>query len=190
MKKKIVTILFLLLIACTCVFAADGDLVTSDKSQVEQVMLKKGTLITKEFYPCSKINSVSSTTGDIIVVTDVTSGAVTSGLRLSHSYYNSKYDNGDSTAVLDAKELDSVIATLEFLNKKLPTYNKSTPYTEIIYKSNGGMEIGAYHSDGSQKFFIKFDYKDTAFFDIARVADFLTFFNDAKNKMISLKVFN
>ena len=65
--KKLLTILIL---ACTIgfsVFAQDKN-VETDKSQVEQVMLKKGSLILKEFIP---FKTESKITGEILKVTDV-----------------------------------------------------------------------------------------------------------------------
>ena len=182
--KKVFLSLLLFLTLVSFAFASNE---LEDKSQVEQVMLQKGTLIIKEFYSCSQSNKVSA---DVIVLTDVMAGSRIAGLRLSHYYYNSKYDSGTSTGILDSEEIDSVLATLDYLTKKLPTYNSETPYTEIIYKTNGGMQFGAYHSNGTQKFFIKFDSSDTAFFESSVISDFTKFFEDAKSKMISLGVFN
>ena len=182
--KKLLTILIL---ACTIgfsVFAQDKN-VETDKSQVEQVMLKKGSLILKEFIP---FKTESEITGEILKVTDVTNGSSLYGLRLTHFYYNSKYDSGESTGLLDAKEIDSVIATLEYVSKTLPTFTNETPYTEIVYKSNSGITIGAYHSDGKQKIFLKFNYKDTVYISASSLDSFTNFFKDAKTKMQGMGV--
>ncbi len=182
--KKIFSALFIIIGICFVSFAQDKNAET-DKSQVEQVMLKKGSLILKEFIPYA---SNSGITGEILKVTDVTSGSALYGLRLSHVYYNSKYDSGESTGLLDAKEIDSVISTLEYIKTKLPTFTNETPYTEIVYKSNSGITIGAYHSEGKQKIFIKFDYKDTVHIDAKNLESFTSFFVNAKSKLQEMGV--
>ena len=183
MKKIITLFLFVGLLAIPA-FSQDK-METADKSQVEQVMLKKGSLILKEFIPYSDVDTI---TGEILKITDVTTGEAVFGLRLTHFYYNSQYDSGESTGLLDAKELDSVISTLNYIKTKLPTYNADTPYTEIVYKSNSGLTIGAYHSEGKQKIFLKFDYKDTVYIDGAGLQNFTDFFTNAKNKMLEMGV--
>lgn len=182
--KKLLMILVVAGSICFAGFAQEKTAET-DKSQVEQVMLKKGSLILKEFIPFRKESGV---TGEILKVTDVTNGSALYGLRLTHFYYNSKYDSGESTGLLDAKEIDSVISTLQYIKTKLLTFTKETPYTEIVYKSNSGITIGAYHSDGEQKIFLKFDYKDTVYINASSLDSFTKFFMDAKSKMQEMGV--
>lgn len=181
--KKII-FLFVIALSAFCVVAQDKA-VETDKSKVEQVMLKKGSLILKEFIPYSKVVDI---TGEILKVTDVTNGEAIYGLRLTHVYYNSKYDNGESTGLLDAKEIESVISTLEYIKTKMQTFNASTPYTEIVYKSNSGITIGAYHADGKQKLFVKFDSKDSSHIDLNQLPLFIDFFKNAKTKMSEMGV--
>lgn len=182
--KKLFSVFFMVCSICFVTFAQEKN-VETDKSQVEQVMLKKGSLILKEFIPYSIEQKV---TGEILKVTDVINGSSLYGLRLTHFYYNSKYDSGESTGLLDAKEIDSVIATLQYVKKMLPSFSTDTPYTEIVYKSNSGITVGAYHSGNEQKIFLKFDYKDTVYINASTLDSFTNFFVGAKTKMQEMGV--
>lgn len=155
----------------------------STSTQFEQVLLQKGTLITKEFVPFGKFNKIS---GEIAVLTNITDNIKTYALRLSATYYKSQYDNGETNGVFDAKEVESSINALDYMIKKYKETKNDAPYTEVIYRGNGEPEFGFYINGSEKKMYLKVSSKSTSFYDISQLEILRQFFIDAKNKITEL----
>jgi len=149
----------------------------------DQVLLQKGSLIIKEFFPFGNFNKIQ---GEIAVLTDVNTGNKTYALRVTSSYYNSQYDNGEVSAIFDAKEINSAIESLEFMLKRINEITDSAPYTEIIYRGNGEPQFGFYVSGKDKKGFFKLNYKVSVYFEVYQLIQLKTFFESAKSKITEL----
>ena len=189
--KRIVAICFALLIISSMGSITLAEMV-EDSTEFEQILLAKGTLIKKEFIDITTFidNPTASTynqekiQAQAAILTEMTSNTITYALRLQHSYYNSKYDSGTSTEVLDLPELDSVISTLKCLKEEFK--GNLNDYTEYNYTSNSGLKIGAYHSRSEgNKLFIRFNSSDIVRMSFDRIDALIDFFEKAKSTIES-----
>jgi len=154
------------------------------ESKFERVLLKKGSLISKEFTDYGTIETswqpISLQTAKLV---DIATGDEYYALRMEHDYYKSEYDNGTSTGVLDSDEIDGVISTLKYIKEH---ENEFKNYTEVNYTSSSDMIFGAYKSDDSS-IFIKFDYKDTAYIEMSNIDDVIETFEGAQKALDDMK---
>lgn len=191
MKKFTVLILVLAIALCVCTYAvAENEVLTAEttKSQFEKALLQNGSVLIKEYKTCSSIKT-NETNRDILIQTAVITDIVTESkyyaLRMEHKYYNSKYDNGTSTGVLDADEVDNVIATLKYIKDSISDY--SNDYTEMVYTSNDDLRIGAYSKNNEGYVFIKFSSYDTVYIKINSIDDIISGFKTAQNALQALQ---
>jgi len=128
--------------------------VSASESKVEQIMLKKGSAIIKEFVDCKtvELSSTADATFQTATITDVESGAKYFGIRVEFGYYTSKYDYGTAVALIDSDEIDSIISTLEYIKAHKSEF---VNYTEVAYTSNGGFTVGAYRNSSESGLFFK-----------------------------------
>lgn len=177
MKKFISLMLALLMFASmSCSVLAED---TNAESKFEKFLLAKGTLIVKEFVDFKEIGDTGVEL-QIASLTDVESGSVYRALRLTFSYWESKYDYGDAVGVLDADEVESVITTLEYIKQRLATGLKD--YTEIIYTANSGLKVGAYYSAESQSLLLEASSK-SKFLDVSNIDVFITTLKEAQQRL-------
>ena len=178
MKKLLAFVLFLILsfsLVSSCAWAEDNT-----ESEFNRILLTKGSLIIKEFIDFKEIGD----TGVMLQIATLTNPAENTkykALRLEWSYYNSKYDYGDAVGVLDADEVASVISTLEFIKNNLSSMKD---YTEIIYETNGGLEIGAYKSSSSSKLYLSNSSNQTDFLDVSTISTFISVLKEAQKLLI------
>ena len=175
MKKIIVFLLVLLMLGSAYSVIAE---VVDEGSKFESVMLKKGTLIVKEFIDCCVFEEDEYFSQDYMKsfsdalqfqtasVLDVETGTKVYALRMTAGYYKSDYDNGETVGVLDADEIDGAIKTLEYIKSH---QSELKDYSEVIYTASSGMEIGAYHSGAENKLFVKVSPKATKFYSITKI---------------------
>lgn len=173
--KRVVSILVILVLlsslTVTSAFAAD-----STESEFNRILLTKGSLIIKEFIDFKEIGDTGVML-QIATLTNPTENTKYKALRLEWYYYNSKYDYGDAVGVLDADEVASVISTLEFIRDNISSMKD---YTEVIYETNGGLEIGAYQSSTSSKLYISNSSNETDFLDISTIPTFISVLKEAQ----------
>lgn len=187
--KKVIAILTICLAAMSVSFAEEEKEKTS--SEFEKVLLQKGTMISKEFKSFDSLKVVSGMNGsistEIATLTDVPTGAKVYALRISHYYYNSKFDSGEAVGVLDAKELASVVSSFKYIKKYFAEETDKSKYVETAYTSNSGMSLGAYHSKGGKEYkvFIKINYKDTIYVDYDKLDEIIEFFEKAEKELNS-----
>ncbi|MBE5807832.1 MAG: hypothetical protein E7317_05780 [Clostridiales bacterium] len=158
-------------------------------TKFEKVLLKKGGLIIKEFVDCcffekddyfgdKDLGGFSDTLQfQSASLTDVETGTKVYALRITCGYYNSQYDNGETVGVMDADEIDGAISTLEYIKSHI---NETVDYTEIIYTTNGGIQIGAYKSDTGTQLFVKVSSKATKFYGIDTIDSLIDALNQVK----------
>lgn len=141
--KKLIVLLVLFTIGLL-----GAEEVKKPTTKFEQVLLKKGTLIVKEF---NEFGTFEKIKGEIAVLTDVNNDHKTFAFRITKSYWHSQYDTGEATAVFDADEVESAIKSLDFMIKKSASMPNTAPYTEIVYRGNGEPSFGFYISDGKKR---------------------------------------
>ena len=162
---------------------------TDEGTKFEKVLLKKGSLIIKEFKDCclfaeddywgdSSLGGFSDTLQfQSASLTDVETGTKVYALRITCGYYSSQYDNGETVGVMDSDEIDGAISTLEYVKSHI---DETQDYTEIAYTSNGGMQVGAYKSDTGTSLFVKVSNKATKFYSIDKADSLIDAFNQVK----------
>lgn len=180
--KKLISILLVLVCALSLIGSAfaEGAETTETteavetESQFEKVLLKKGSLILKEFIDYGKVSNLELQSA---CLTDLETGSKYYALRITTSYYNSKYDYGDAVGILDSAEIDGAISTLEYIKAH---FKELKDYSEVVYKANSGMEIGAYHSSDDNKVYIKVNSKATKFYELDLIDDLIAGFKGVK----------
>lgn len=163
--KKLFGVLLALVLSCSMV-TAFAEAAAETESEFQRVLLKKGSLIIKEFIDYGEVEGMVFQTA---CLTDVETGEKFYALRIETSYYNSKYDNGIAVGVMDADEIDDAIATLEYVKEHI---TEMKDYSEIVYEATSGMQVGAFHSDissPSNQVFIKVSSDSTKFFDVSKI---------------------
>ena len=195
--KKLFAWLMVLMLAFSMVTAMaeaveEGEEIQEEatSSEFEQVLLKKGTLLKKEFIDCCLFQEDSYYSDDTYQVlsdtlnlqsaslTDIETGSKIYALRVTGYYYNSQYDNGEAVGVMDADEIDGAISTLAYIKDHIAELKD---YSEIEYSVNGGMSIGAYHSDSDEQIFIKINSKATKFYDVSTIDELIAAFTQVRD---------
>jgi hypothetical protein len=168
------------LLLCYSISAQD---LKSSSTKFDEVLLQKGTLITKEFIKFGSFNKIQ---GEIAVLTNVNTNTKTYALRLTTNYYRSQYDNGETNGVFDAKEVDSALKAIDFMISKSKELGNDAPYTEVIYRGNGEPQFGFYVSGKDKKGFFQVSDKGFTSFEISQLEQLKGFLELAKSKIIEL----
>ena len=192
MKKLLAIVLVLVLSCCAFASLAEETEQTNEAesgSKFESVMLKKGTLIVKEFLDCctfeedeyftnyARISELFGFTDTLKFQTasilDVETGVKLYALRISTGYYSSQYSYGEAVGVMDADEIDGAIQTLKYIQQNI---NSLKDYSEVVYKASSGMEVGAYHSSTDSKIFVKVNSNATKFYTVDKIDSLIAAF--------------
>lgn len=197
MRKILSFIIALLLLASAFPGFAEETVENTegDGSKFEQVMLKKGTLIVKEFTECGYFEKdeyiLESPSSELFAFTDtlkfqvatlldVETGAKVYALRITTGYWRSQYDYGEAIGVMDADEIDGAIHTLQYIKQHI---NELKDYSEIVYNASSGMTIGAYCSSSGNKLFVKVNSKATKFYEVDTIDSLISLFEEAQEKL-------
>lgn len=89
------------------------------ESEFEKVLLKKGSLIVKEFKDCCVFEKDEN--------------------------FDDEYDCGKAIDVMDADEIDGAIKTLEYIKQSI---DKMEDYTEVVYEASRGVFVPGARSGG------------------------------------------
>lgn len=164
-------------------------------SKFEQVMLKKGSLIVKEFIDCGYFekdeyfdygsnNELFGFTDTLkfqtASVLDVETGAKVYALRITTGYYASKYNYGEAVGVMDSDEIDGAIQALQYIKQHI---NELKDYSEVIYTASSGMAVGAYYSSSGNRIFIKINSSATKFYEVSKIDSLIASFEEVKVKL-------
>ena len=188
--KKIVTLLLAMFMIFAIIpsslgeeaeVAEEATEVKEPESKVEQIMLKKGSAIIKEFIDCKtvELNSSANARFQTATITDVESGVKYFGIRVEFGYYTSKYDNGTAIALIDSDEIDSIVSTLEYIKAHKSEF---VNYTEVAYTSNGGFTVGAYKNSSETGLFFK-SGSHQRLFGIDKLVSIIQGFKEAQAKI-------
>jgi len=189
--KKLFACLLVFILAFSALPVVLAEEVESEEpgTQFEKVLLKKGSLIIKEFIDCCLFEEDENYKADYLKafsdtlqfqsasITDVETGDKVYALRVIGYYYRSDYDNGEAVGVMDADEIDGAISTLEYIQAHK---GEMKNYSEIEYSSNSGMSIGAYY-DGGYQLFVKINSKATKFYRIDKIDGLISALNQVKD---------
>ena len=192
--KKLVAILMIMVMSFT-MLSAFAETVTEPESEFEKVLLKKGTLIVKEFIDCGVFErdkyfdygssdeyfgltkTLKFQTASIL---DVETGVKVYALRITTGYYNSKYAYGEAVGVMDADEIDGAIQTLKYIKQNIA---KLKDYSEVVYTASSGMEVGAYHSSTGEMIYVKVNSNATKFYSVDKIDSLITAFEKVRNTL-------
>lgn len=169
--RRIILIVALTLFACLS-FAQDSN-------EPEQILVKKGNLIIKEFIDFGSFGNYFK--GKIVVLTDVETENKTFSISIKNSYYSGR-------VILDASEIESIINSISYMIEKSNNISSTAPYTEISYQSENNFSFGFYIEKKKGKMFVKTpnDTNESVYSSIDKLGLFKLFFEDAKNKIIEL----
>ncbi len=141
MKKILFAVLFLF--SLNVVSAQQEDSKDESKSETLEFLEKDGACFMKEFYDLGKVKGVEC---QVLIITDVVEGSKIGCLRLI-TRYSSSVTSDTYIGTLDYSEIDACVKSLEYIKSTIQ--NQPSIYTEIEYKTNDGIEIGAYYNEQS-----------------------------------------
>lgn len=192
--------LFLLVTVLLCtVFSVFSEENKEEKaeteSKFEKVLLKKGSLIVKEFLDCCMFEEdeyfTKYTSSDELFgftdtlkfqsasIFDVETNIKVFALRITTGYYNSKYSYGEAVGVMDADEIDGAIQTLRYIKQNI---TKLRDYSEVVYKASSGMEVGAFRSSSSGTgLYVKVNSNATKFYTVEKIDSLIEAFEKVRN---------
>lgn len=170
--KKFLSILLLLTLLLTltgCYNGGETDVAQSaeaaipaaaeeEDSKFNTFLLKKGSLITKEFIDHEMLMLGESdfylyeVLLQIATLTDVETNDVYKALRMEH-YLHNGHDFVTNVIVLDADEVDSLITALEYMQAAVAE-KALKDYTEIVYTSRSGASFRLCY-DGKIRLYIE-----------------------------------
>lgn len=139
MKKILFAVLFLFTLNVTS--AQQENSKDESKSETLRFLKKDGTCFMKEFYDLGKVKGVEC---QVLIVTDVVEGSKIGCLRLITEYVSS-VTSDTYIGTLDYSEIDACVKSLEYIKSTIQS--QPSIYTEIEYKTNDGIEIGAYYNE-------------------------------------------
>jgi hypothetical protein len=127
------------------------------KTQLETFLVRKGSIIVKEFHPLGTIEGTYGSSASLDALTLYEPGKAQqrrTGIRIEVKEGGS-YDR-NNTAFLDIEEIDSLMKGLEYMCKVATDWQGSNrDYTEMIFSTKGDFEVGFYIKDGEIQAFIK-----------------------------------
>lgn len=178
MKTKIITTAIAICMSMTLIAQQKED---SPKSKAEIFSQKSGTLIKKEY---ERIATVAKCEYSVVTYTDLISNEKAKAVKIEYEHVG-KYSTDTKIAVLDSDELDGLIKSLKII---LENIAKTTPenYTEVIFRSRGGFEAGAYFAKGKWSYYMKlekFDSDSYVFMDEVDLKAILATLELAKTKL-------
>ena len=142
MKKLFI----LLVLLCSVAVSNAQEKETENRSKAALFEESKGSLIRKDFYNLPKVGGLEN---NVLILTDIFTGTKIGCLRME--YYD---DYNDLRAgYIDFEELDAAIKSLSYIKETiLPT----TPdvYSEIVFKSKDGVQLGTYFNEKTQKWVV------------------------------------
>lgn len=138
MKKFLLAALFMF--ALNVASAQQENAKEESKSETLEFLKQDGACYKKEFYDLGKVKGVDC---QVLIVTNVVDNTKIGCLRLKTTY-SSSVGKDDYIGTLDYSEIDACIKSLEYIKNVIQSQPEI--YTEIEYKTNDGIEIGAYYS--------------------------------------------
>lgn len=178
--KKILLILLGLVLSFSC-YAQDTD-DDKSKSVALEFLSNSGSLMRKEFIELGKIKGVKC---QVLIITNVVTNKKVGCLRLETQYYSSASRSSDSyIGTLDYDEIDACIKSVKYIRDELLSTTPAN-YTEVEYKTNDNLKIGAFFSEDKSKWSAYVQTKghttrSLEFFNPENLTPFIEMFEKAK----------
>ena len=171
--KKFLALFLVLILACAAA-TSFAEETTVSESKFETVLLKKGSLLLKEWIDyCEIVPSYASypMIFQTARVVDIETGEEFYALRIKYSDYNRTV-----FGVMDADEIDGAIATLEYVKKHI---YELKDYSEVTYTASSGVKVG-YHNGVWDEAFIQLNSNQTYSFDMESIDELINAFKGVK----------
>ena len=119
-------------------------------SKTLEFLSKDGSILKKEFYDLPVVGtSYNKTQNQVLIITDLKSNEKRGCLRIITTYPSTS-SSTDYIGTLDPDELDAAIMSMEkILADILP--NKPETYTEVVYRTRDGIQIGTFWNDKKEE---------------------------------------
>jgi hypothetical protein len=137
------------LLSAIPVFCQEED--NKGKSEIERLMETPGSVYTKEFIYLGQLDHrkgrrIGSMSVDILKITSLQDNMEsTYGLRFEYDFNEGSFFR-TFRGFVDIGELDGILAMYELLDKEL-RLTEPEHYTEVIYRTQSGMTMGAYFAN-------------------------------------------
>ena len=148
--KKVLTLIFCLLLLSSAVFA-------NEISEYELFVSEKGTLVIKDFYKIGKIEKglEASTDMQVLILTHPQTDKRLKGLRIEVYNYINKIGSRTEVSFLDESESESLSSALSYI---IETIKKWAPeqreYAEVIFNVADDFRVGFYQKGVKQEAFV------------------------------------
>ena len=179
--------LFILLVLLCSVAVSNAQEKETEKSQSKAVLFEQsiGSLIRKDFYDLPKVRGVEN---KVLILTDILTGKKIGCLRIETKPFSSS--NETYVGKLDFDELDAAIKSLSYIKETiLPT----TPdvYSEIVFKSKDGVQLGTYFNEKTKKWVVfiytkSYTSRSATYCDETELSEMIEIMKTAKNKIQEL----
>ncbi len=177
------TTILLAIVTLFCLSAFSQKEVSKDKSKADLFSEKAGSLFQTE---TSKVGSLKKLDIKTIVITDLVSNDKITAIRLETLHYSSL---GSDTKVgtFDKDEIDAVLKSLGIIKAKMEVIS-TFDYTEIQYRSRGGLEVGCFTSGKKNEWNLylkleRYDSNSFVFLDKKDIDDLTDLLQQAKTKL-------
>jgi hypothetical protein len=184
--KNFSLIIFLLLFTipsgCQSQVAAKPDEAKSKQSKLEEFSGRSGQLLEKKFL---RIGKFGQTSVDVLIITDMNSKKVVSGVRLER-VVSTQYTSRTISAFIDDDEVDGAIKSMSYLKAQILGSAIPENYTEYQFVSRSGFQVGCFNEKKDWIGFINIDRIGRDGFDSfngVRMAELQTLFEAAKEKL-------
>ena len=179
--------LFFLLVLLCSVAVSNAQEKETEKSQSNAVLFEQsiGSLIRKDFYNLPKVRGVEN---QVLILTDILTGKKIGCLRIETKPFSAS--NETYVGRLDFDELDAAIKSLSYIKETiLPT----TPdvYSEIVFKSKDGVQLGTYFNEKTKKWVVviytkSYTSRSAKYFDETELSEMIEIMKTAKSKIQGL----
>ena len=182
MKKLFI----LLVLLCSVAVSNAQEKETENRSKAALFEESKGSLIRKDFYNLPKVGGLEN---NVLILTDIFTGTKIGCLRMETKYHSS-YSSDTYVGTLDFEELDAAIKSLSYIKETiLPT----TPdvYSEIVFKSKDGVQLGTYFNEKTKKWVVfiytkSYTSRSAKYFDETELSEMIEIMKTAKSKIQEL----
>jgi hypothetical protein len=152
MKRLLPIVLILIGMPST---AQDKD---REMSQADEFSLQTGKLLEREFIDVGKFKNIEVR---VLNLKDLSTGQGTSALRIETTISRGTYSSSRKLSSLDIDEVEDLLKAIANLQENVFNSTREN-YTEVIFRSRGGFEAGAFFDTSKKKWtaYIQIDRYD------------------------------
>jgi hypothetical protein len=116
-------------------------------SQADEFSLQTGKLLEREFIDIGKFKNIEV---KVLHLKDLSTNQGTSALRLEATVTRGTYSSSQKVSSLDMDEVEDLLKAMANLQQNVFNTAREN-YTEVIFRSRGGFEAGAYFDTSRKK---------------------------------------